>query len=200
MDKRAVEAAMAEEMTTMEEMDVWCDEKPPPGTKVIPTKWVLVTKGDPPEVRARLVACEVKHEKGSEAAFFVATPPIDALRCIISGACHDQQTTLDLVDVRKAHLNGLARRALYVRLPDGRVVRLLRALYGTRDAAVCWEECIREFMLERNFVQGKTSPCIFVHVERNLRVCVHGDAAALSLVPSRDGIDVGDQRTWSSGV
>ena len=154
---------------------MWCDEKPPPGTKVIPTKWVLVTKGDPPEVRARLVACEVKHEKGSDAALFVATPPIDALRCIISGACHDPETTLDLVDVRKAHLNGLARRVLYVRLPDGRVVRLLRALYGTRDAAVCWEECIRAFMLERNFVQGKTSPCIFVHVERNLRVFVHGD-------------------------
>ena len=66
----------------------------------------------------------------------------------------DRSRVLDFVDVRKAHLNGLARRDLYVRLPaeaGGRVAKLVRCLYGTRDAAACWEACIVETLTKLGF-------------------------------------------------
>ena len=52
-----------------------------PHTKVVPTKWVLGNKGDADhvEIRARLVACEVKGAAESEPTLFAATPPLDVL-------------------------------------------------------------------------------------------------------------------------
>ena len=51
---------------------------------------------------------------------------------------------LDFVDIRKAYFNAPARRAVYVELPaeiaePGMCGRLLKSLYGTRDAAQNWE-------------------------------------------------------------
>ena len=48
-------------------------------------------------------------------------------------------------------------------------------MYGTRDAAVCWEECITKVMQKFGFVQGKSSPCLFYHEKKEMSVFVHGD-------------------------
>ena len=147
---------------------------------VIPTNWVITNKGDREhvDIRARLVACEVKGAAASEAMYFSATPPLDALKCIISLAACDATKKLDFIDVRKAHLNGTARRTIAVRLPKeaggGRGL-LIRSLYGTRDAAACWEACIAEVLCKHGFAQGKASPCLFHHPGKSISVLVHGD-------------------------
>ena len=76
-----------------------------------------------------------------------------------------------------------ATRQLYVEIPsEGKeahedvVGRLLRSLYGTRDAPLNWELTIAEFMKRIGFLQGKSNPCIYYQEARNLRVEVHGDA------------------------
>ena len=109
------------------------------------SKWVVTNKGDNlrPDVRARLVGCEVKGSSPSSLEFFSATPPLEALRVLIAIAAQRQQLALSFSDVRKAHLNGRCRRWLIVKLPieagkhGGRYVLLERSLYGTRDAAAC---------------------------------------------------------------
>ena len=40
----------------------------------------------------------------------------------------------------------------------GKVGRLLRSMYGCRDAGVDWEFAICEVMIAIGFVQGKASP------------------------------------------
>lgn len=55
------------------------------------------------------------------------------------------------------------------------VGRLLKSLYGTRDAAANWERQICSDLGSLGFVQGKATPCVFFHPQRNLRVSVHGD-------------------------
>ena len=51
-----------------------------------------------------------------------------------------------------------------------------KTLYGTRDAAVCWEmEVTRVMVIVLLFTQGRSSPCLFFLEDRNLRVEVHGD-------------------------
>ena len=50
-----------------------------------------------------------------------------------------------------------------------------KALYGTRDAAQNWENEYREFLISEGFKAGISTPCVFWHPVRNVRVVVHGD-------------------------
>ena len=76
-----------------------------PEDKIIATKWVLNQKGR--DVRARLVACEVKYSSagGPKMGLFAATPPLEVFRALISLAATNRYWCLDFIDVRKAKLN-----------------------------------------------------------------------------------------------
>ena len=71
-----------------------------------------------------------------------------------------------------------AQRKVFVELPakactyNSKVGLLLGSMYGCRDAGVNWEFAICKVMIEIGFVQGKASPCIYRHLERQLRVWV----------------------------
>ena len=145
-----------------------------PGDRPVPCKWVF-KRG--PLVRARAVVCEVK-SFAPHASEFAATPPLEALRILISMAASDSGLFLDFIDVRKAHLNGAVRRRVVIRLPKdmgGGFGLLRRAMYGTRDAAAAWNDCIQAAMGELGFTPGATSPCIFWHPTDRVRALVHGD-------------------------
>ena len=97
---------------------------------------------------------------------------------LISLAATNRTWCLDFIDVRKAHLNGKSKRRVVVKLPKhagGGFGVLLRTLYGTRDAANAWAEEIKVLMLNNEFKQGKSSPCLFWHEKKELRAAVHGD-------------------------
>ena len=116
--------------------------------KVMKTRWVDTNKGDErsPEIRCRLVAREVK-----KANFFASTPPLEAVKFLISEAMtkrvsrNNRPLKLSFIDVKKAHLCSDVLRELYVgpppeaNEPPDIVWRLQRAMYGTRDAAAAWE-------------------------------------------------------------
>jgi hypothetical protein len=84
--------------------------------------------------------------------------------------------------VKRAHFYSDATREIYVELPaeakkpgEDVVGRLLKSLYGTRDAPLNWELQIQKVMLALGFKQGKSNPCIYYHAGRDLRTVVHGD-------------------------
>ena len=85
-----------------------------------------------------------------------------------------------LIDVRQARFYSLAQK-VFVELPEegstdkSKVGRLLRSMYGCRDAGVNWEITICRVMIAIGFVQGRASPCIYRHLEKQLREWVHGD-------------------------
>ena len=108
-------------------------------------RWVICNKGDSqnPDVRARLVACEVGQSK--EATYVASTPPLEALRLLFSQYATErtrqgQPLQLSFVDVRTAYFHGVPVRDLHVHFPRemgakaGRVARLVRCMYGARDA------------------------------------------------------------------
>jgi hypothetical protein len=87
---------------------------------------------------------------------------------------------IDFIDVRRAYFHAEARRQVFVDLCDEDNVRgmcgeLVKAMYGTRDAAQNWEVTYVKFMNDIGFVSGKATPCVFFHEERELRAVVHGD-------------------------
>ena len=60
-------------------------------------------------------------------------------------------------------------------MPKSMVGKLARCMYGTRDAAQNWEREYESAFLKLGFKQGKSSPCLFYHEAKDLRVVVHGD-------------------------
>ena len=145
-----------------------------------------------PYYRSRLVVQEC--ERQADWSFFTATPPLDALRSLLICATIEElpndvrqpvawtePVVLMLIIVRRAHFDCAARWKVFVELPPeactdkSKVGRLLRCMYGCRDAGVNWKFAICQVMIAIGFVQGRASPCIYHHLERQLRVWVHGD-------------------------
>ena len=91
--------------------------------KIIGTRWVDTNKGDSvnPECRSRLVGREFN--LGQDDTLDAATPPLEALRVILSNAASwhkdgkKMRRSVMINDVRRAYLYAKATRALYVRIP-----------------------------------------------------------------------------------
>ena len=117
------------------------------GKDPIGTRWVDINKGDleHPEYRSRLVAQELNQSKRDD--MFAATPPLEALRLVLSilaSTRKQQHWKLDSIDIKRAYFHAKEQRDMYVRLPagyhqDGMCGKLIKAMYGTRDAASIWE-------------------------------------------------------------
>ena len=60
------------------------------------------------------------------------------------------------------------------------------SLYGTRDAAMNWQEEVAREMVRLGFARGKYNPCLYFHQTRNLRTFLHGDDFAT--VGAREGV------------
>ena len=88
-----------------------------------------------------------------------------------------------LADVKTAFLYGDARRSLYVELPSedplsacGRNVgNFERAMYGTGDATMIWQDHLREILPDMKFNGSVTHPGVFQHETRDILVYVHVD-------------------------
>ncbi|CAE8636765.1 unnamed protein product, partial [Polarella glacialis] len=165
------------------------------GKARIRTKWIDRNKGEKsnPDIRCRLVACQYNLYKDAE--LFAATPPLEALRFLISAAATSRPRTghrkasqarragqrkLLLIDARRAYFNAVSATLTYVELPEedaepGMCGMLNKCMYGTRDAARRREETYTQHLLDLGFKQGRASPCCFTHSTRDLHCVVHGD-------------------------
>ena len=169
------------------------------GRGPISVRWVDVNKGDDvnPRYRSRLVARQLKaHDKSGE-SFFAPTPPLEALRTVLSLAAtnmdgwetnrdphSEERTQISILDISRAYFNAKLdeNATTYVQLPQedadcqDMCAKLVRHMYGTRAAADGWQEEYSSFLVETlKFTQGISSPCIFRHSQRQIILTVHGD-------------------------
>ena len=147
-------------------------------------------------MRSRLVARQIR--QAGEEAIFAPTPPLEALRSIISIAATDfpgklphvreaaseQRTQISAIDISRAYFNASTEGAdpTYVMLPPehpdhsrGKCGLLLKHMYGTRAAADGWQQEYSNFLKSIGFLQGVASPCVFTHKTRSIATSVHGD-------------------------
>ena len=169
------------------------------GKPPISVRWVDVNKGDDvnPNIRSRLVARQIRQP--GEEAIFAPTPPLEALRTILSLASTDiagrrkhvreatseRRTQISAIDISRAYFNASMdenSEPTYVALPpehpglaEGCCGLLRKHMYGTRAAADGWQQEYSGYMREIGFSQGVASPCIFVHEARGIACSVHGD-------------------------
>ena len=147
-----------------------CDYPPPIGVR-----WVDTNKGDDivRNYRSRLVAMEFR--RAHTETIFAGTPPQEALSILLSvAASEDPRGVADpyrikIIDVKRAHFYAEAKRKLLINLPpedpkskDPNIRgRLLRTMYGTRDAAACWEAHYSKILEDAGMVKGTAAPGVF---------------------------------------
>jgi hypothetical protein len=186
-----VQQARAEEIKFMLDWGVWeraliTDCWAETGKAPIGSKWVDVNKGDAtkPLIRSRFVVKEIATYKSDD--FFAATPPLEALRLLLSvAASSGHDIKIEVLDARKAHLHAFAERTVFTQLPPevgepGYCARLVRCLYGTRDAPKRWEAFLAEQLVALGFARGRASPCCYFHAVLGVRCIVHGDDFVLT--------------------
>ena len=83
-------------------------------------------------------------------------------------------------DVSRAHFYGKARRWVYTYLPEGhelkgKLARLCRSMYGTRDAASIWRDTWAEVLKDGSMEVGTACPAFFCSHDGDLKVLCHGD-------------------------
>ena len=188
LDPVKVRAARLEEMKEFDKHQVYekrpikeCWEKT--NKEPIGTRWVDINKGDNinPEYRSRLVAQELNQSKRDD--IFAATPPLEVLKLVLSilaSTRRQKKWKLDSVDIKRAYFHAKATRDIYIRRPEedrqeGMCGKLVKAMYGTRDAASSWERAYTDFMIKCGFDVGRISPCLFWHPSKELIVEIHGD-------------------------
>ena len=189
LNKEKVLEARREELSYFKKMDVGeiVDIKEAwnvTGQAPISTKWIDTNKGDEKneDYRSRIVA---RQFRGNEESMFAATPPLEALKYLLSLAASQRRSNkgwkkLLVIDVRRAYFNATINTPTYVDLPpelaqQGKCWRLKKALYGTRPAAQSWEQEYGNKLMSWGFEIGKSAPCLFRHKSRDLSVVVHGD-------------------------
>jgi len=185
-----VKAARALEMEYFMKMRVYDkvdrSELKRTGGKLIGTRWVDVNKGDGVDVdcRSRLVGREFN--VGRDDALYAATPPLEALRIIISDAAtigeNDVRKEVMVNDVRRAYFYAKIERDVFIELPaedpdfgSDKIGKLRLCLYGTRDAAKGWQETLSTHLTSIGFTRGLGHPSVFHHKGQGIKTLVHGD-------------------------
>ena len=169
------------------------------GWKIVKTRWIDINKGDweNPNFRSRFVAKEFND--GVAEGLFASTPPLEALRFLISEAATvdvgtqartswgatcgtgEGEKGLMINDVARAFFEAPVKRNKCVELPPeegarpDEVGRLKQSLYGTRDASANFQEEVRLVLTRAGFVQVKYNPSLYYHPGRHIRTLVHGD-------------------------
>ena len=188
LDAREVMRARMKEVGYIQDKKVWRNisrtEARAKGYKIIQTRWIDINKGDDenPKYRSRFVGKEFND--GVEDGLFAATPPLEALRLLISDAAtkdSKEEKVIMVNDVARAFFEAPINRYVCVELPDemktekDEVGLLQMSLYGTRDAAANFQAEVRKFIVKAGFNVGKYNPATYYHPGKKIRTLVHGD-------------------------
>ena len=119
---------------------------------------------------------------------FSPTPPSEGLKMLVSTMMtgHDDGNHADgpfemaTWDVSRAHFYGKVRRWICTYLPEGheqkgKLARLCRSMYGTRDAASIWVDTWSEVLKDGSMTVGTACPAFFCSHDGDLKGLCHGD-------------------------
>ena len=89
-------------------------------------------------------------------------------------------------DVKTAYLNSpLNDNDIFIELPQGtlqaknKVGRLLKSLYGLKQAGRCWNLYFHDLLLECGLIQSQMDPCLYFNSEKTVFVLIWVDDIAI---------------------
>ena len=165
--------AMKSEMQSMYDNTVWDLVVPLDGIKPIANKWVFKRKtdmdGKMTVYKARLVAKGFKQILGVDYdETFSPVAMFKSIRILLAiAAFHDYE--IWQMDVKTAFLNGNLEEDVYMTQPEGfedpknagRVCKLLKSIYGLKQASRSWNLRFDEEVKKLDFIRCEEEPCVY---------------------------------------
>eukprot|EP00253_Pinus_taeda_P012520 PITA_12520 len=155
--------AMQKEYDSLIKNDTWKLVDPPLGTKPIGCKWVYKNKYKAncslDKHNARLVAkCFARKEGVDYEETFAPIAKWATIRTLFALAAHNGWKVHQM-DVKTAFLNGDLKENVFMSQPEGfameghehKVCKLVKSLYGLKQALRAWYEKLTEHLLKLNF-------------------------------------------------
>ena len=156
----------------------------PPGRKAIGSRWVFKVKrnadGSIERYKARRVVAQgfAQRPGFDYTETFAPTPKWAALRAILALAAI-KDLELESVDISSAYLNGELAEEVYIRQPEGFVEkgkdwhwRLLKSLYGLKQAGRCWHQKLNQVLEQLGFKRTVCEHSIWVFHREEEQVIV----------------------------
>jgi len=175
--------AAASEINSLLENCTWEVVDPPPGVKPIRSQWVFVIKhksdGTVERYKARLVADGRRQRAGVDFnEIFSPTFKPATLRTIFAlSAQHDMK--LRSIDFSSAYLNGDLEEDVYMAQPEGfpqgrpdQLLKLLRSLYGLKQAGRQWYKKLAEKLASMGFKCLQSDRSCYVFTDGNVRIII----------------------------
>ncbi|GJS05798.1 ribonuclease H-like domain, reverse transcriptase, RNA-dependent DNA polymerase [Tanacetum coccineum] len=198
-DQKWIEA-MKDELDSINRNNTWKLTSLPPGHKAIGLKWVFKTKRDADgkiiKHKARLVAKGYIQEHGIDfEEVFAPVARMETIRLLLAIAANNKWQVHHL-DVKSAFLHGDLQEEVYVTQPEGfikrndngKVYRLIKALYGLRQAPRAWNIKLDNTLKSLDFKKCALEQAIYTRTERDsiLLVGVYVDDLIITGTPKRE--------------
>ena len=161
------------EISQLEKLGAWEVVDRPAHANVIPCHYVLVTKrgpdGEKLKLRARLVANGQRQQHGLDYSdTFAPTSNMSTIRTVLSMAA-SQDWEIHQVDIKSAYLHAEIKEDIYMRAPpgylktgdEGKVLKLLRCLYGLKQAGFEWSEELASVFLQLGFRRSQVDQAVY---------------------------------------
>ncbi|GJT99370.1 zinc finger, CCHC-type containing protein [Tanacetum coccineum] len=201
-DEKWIEA-MEIELDSINKNNTWTLTTLPPDQKAIGLKWVYKTKRDAGgkiiKYKARLVAKGYVQEQGIDFdEVFAPVARIETVRLILAlAAYHGWQ--VHHLDVKSAFLHGELKEEVYVTQPEGfvqqgnsgKVYKLIKALYGLRQAPRAWNVKLDQTLKSLDFKKCNLEQAVYTKRSKTstLIVGVYVDDLIITGTPRKE-IDV----------
>jgi hypothetical protein len=161
---------MAKEIHSLQESGTWVECDLPEGRAPISAKWVFKIKrlpdGRVERYKARLVARGFSQKYGVDyTESFSPVIRYNSLRTLLAKACRSKWHVYS-ADVETAYLNGILEEELYLRHPGStnenpRFCRLIKGLYGLKQAGLAWNTELNKTLSKLKFIQYVKDPCMY---------------------------------------
>ncbi|KAE8189875.1 hypothetical protein CF328_g6145 [Tilletia controversa] len=178
------EAAEMEQLAALEQFGTWVEVALPKDRQAIGCRWVYKLKlnedGNADRHKARLVAQGFSQIPGQDyTETFAPTARLDTVRTLLSIAIQ-YKLLIHQLDVVTAYLQGDLDEEIYMRQPPGyeksdRVLKLLKPLYGLKQAGRAWNTKLHHSLASRGYSRCFSENCEKAYLKSKFKVTDGGE-------------------------
>jgi len=180
------EKAILDEYNSLIKNRTWELVPRPPNRRIISCKWALKHKRDERgrivRLKARLVARGFSQIYGTDYLdTYAPVVKLASIRILLAIAAV-YGLEIHQMDVVTAFLAGDLEEEIYMEQPEGYemdgedlVCKLLKSLYGLKQASRVWNRKIRRFLKSIGFAQTYSDPCVYVNKDTGVIIAMWVD-------------------------
>jgi hypothetical protein len=164
--------AMDAEIKALEDHGTWEVVSKPQNRKIIKCRWVYQLKknekGEIVRYKARLTAKGFSQQYGVD--YYETYSPVintNSIRTILA-VITQYNLEVEQSDIDSTFPNGILEEEIYMDQPQGynygneKVLKLIKSLYGLKQAAKCWNVKFNEIMCSNGFRRCPSEQCIYL--------------------------------------